>query len=310
MAKKSTRWMEHTEKISSNLREHQYRRAIALLCQQISNRYYPQTQGDMRTIRTGGGHSSDAWVSVNAHNWDWHDEVSRWDPKKIEKLYGLTPEKLSHAYERLAIDQAHYDPLERWYLLTQFISLSEREKLNGDALRAETLRAGAHMLRLLYKDLYKEELPHPNEVTRTIINHFPELEVRRDTRRYLELVANRFGINPQPRLTLIVEGESEEAAVMQIFEEYYGIHPGRFGIETIVPGSVDNATGNKKQDRFRAILRLIDYLHHHQTFTFLILDNENYASNLKKEAKKAISIHSEQRSVTRPEYIQIKKKAK
>ena len=49
----------------------------------------------------------------------------------------------------------------------------------------------------------------------------------------------------------------------------------------------------------------MDYLHHHQTFTFLILDNENYAKRLKDEARKAKSIHAQRRYVTRPEYIQI-----
>ena len=303
--KNGTRWMEYTEQSASSLRDHEHRRATALLCQHISNRYYPQTQGDMRTRRTSRGHSSDQWVSVNAIKWDWETEVCRWGPKITEKLYGLTPEKLRYAYETLSIYQANCDPIENWYLLTQFISLTEREKLKGDALRAETLRTGAHMLRLLYKDLYEDELSHPNEVTRTIINHFPELEVRSDTRRYLEFVTNRFNINPQPRLSLIVEGESEEAAITQIFEEYYGLHPGTLGIEIIVLGGVGTATGNKKDDRFRAIFRLIDYLHHHQTFTFLVLDNENYATNLKEEAEKAKSIHSDRRYVTKPEYIRI-----
>ena len=303
--KKGIRWMEYTEQSASSLRDHEFRRAIALLCQHISNRYYPQTQSDMRTRRTSRGHSSDRWVSVNALKWEWETEVYRWDPKKTEKLYGLTPEKLRHAYETLAITQAHCDPIAHWYQLTQFISLHERERLKDDALRAETLRAGAHLLRLLHQDLYEEELPHPNEVAGTIINHIPELEVRSDTRRYLEFVTNRFGINPQPRLSLIVEGESEEAAITQIFEEYYGLHLGTLGIEIIVLGSVNNATGNKKQDRFTAILRLIDYLHHHQTFAFLLLDDENYASDLKKEAKKRISILSDSRYVTRPEYIRI-----
>jgi hypothetical protein len=59
------------------------------------------------------------------------------------------------------------------------------------------------------------------------------------------------------------------------------------------------------QDRFRAILLQIDYLHHHQTLAFLILDNENYARRLKEEARKAKSIHSTARYVTRPEYIRI-----
>ena len=97
--------MEYTEQSASGLRDPEFRRAIALLCQHISNRYYPQTQGDMRTRRTSRGHSSDRWVSVNALKWDWETEACRWDPQKTEKLYGLTPEKLRHAYETLAIAQ-------------------------------------------------------------------------------------------------------------------------------------------------------------------------------------------------------------
>ena len=91
----------------------------------------------------------------------------------------------------------------------------------------------------------------------------------------------------------------------KIFEKYFGAHPGMYGIEIIVLGSVDVATGSKRDDRFRAILRLIDYLHHHQTITFLILDNENYAEKLKRQARKSKSIHSNQRYVTRQEYIRI-----
>ena len=263
----------------------------------------------MRTRQVGGGYYSDNWITIDGLDWDWRTEARLWDPKETELLYELTPQKLDHAYRRLAMDQAHCDPMEPWYQLTQFISIHERGKLKGDALRAETIRAGAQMLRLLYVDLYGHELPHPNEVTRTIIRHEPELEAREDPRRHLELVANRFGVNPQPRLSLIVEGKSEEVAVKRIFTEYFGIHPGVCGIEIIALGGVGNATGGKKHDRFRAILRLIDYLHHHQTVAFLILDNENYARRLKEAAKGAKSIHAGRRYVTRTEYIRIWRKS-
>lgn len=297
-------WMKYADSIWESLRTHGFRRSVALLCQFISNRYYPKTQGDQRTFCVGGGSSSDKWIVVDGHDWDWHEEVRSWNPHTAEHCFNLTSGKLRHAYKTLAIAQEFSDPLARWYQLTQFISVDERKKLKGDALRAETLREGAQMLRLLYKDLYGEELPHPNEVTGTIINYIPELSIRQDSRRYLEFVVNRFKLNPQPTLSLIVEGQSEEAAVRKTFEKYFGAHPGTYGIEIIVLGGVDIATG-AKEDRFRAILRLIDYLHHHQTLTFLILDNENYAKNLKQEAQKAKSIHSERRYVTRPEYIRI-----
>lgn len=304
--KKGEHWMQDAESLLMIWRTHEYRRSVALLCQYISNRYYPQTQGDQRTIQVPQGKTfSDGWIRLYAHDWNWNEEVRNWNPHTAERLFNLTTNKLRHAYNGLAIAQEHCYPLEHWYQLTQFISIRERARLKGDALLAETLRDGAHMLRLLHKDLYGEELPHPNEVSGTIITHIPELTVRNDTRQYLEYVVNRFGINPRPKLSLLVEGQSEEIVVRKIFEEYFGTHPGIYGIEIIVLGSVNVATGSKKVDRFRAIFRLVDYLHHHQTITFLILDNENYAEKLKQEARKAKSIHNSQRYVTRPEYIRI-----
>ena len=38
---------------------------------------------------------------------------------------------------------------------------------------------------------------------------FPNSETRKDTRRYLELVVNRYDLNPQPTVSLILEGASE-----------------------------------------------------------------------------------------------------
>ena len=108
--KAGNRWMEYAQSCTAGLRDHQYRRAVALLCQHISNRYFPETQSDMRTIQIRTGHSSDQWIVVHAHDWDWHEEARRWDPRKTEKLYALTPAKLRHAYRGLAMDQARCDP--------------------------------------------------------------------------------------------------------------------------------------------------------------------------------------------------------
>lgn len=295
--------MQIAEKIAIALREGQHPRAVALLCQHISNRYFPHTQTNMRTIQVEYGLFNDTWISSGLYNWNWHREAQRWDPKRIETLYSLTPEKLSQAYKGLAMSQASCDPIERWYELTQFISVDMRKKLKGAALRSETIRNGAQMLRLLYKDLYGEDLRHPNEISRTFLP-LPEMEVRKDTRLHLEFVANRFRVNPQPLLCLFVEGQTEEFAVTRIFEKYYGLHPGKHGIEIICLGGVDNATGNDK-DHFGGIIRLIDYLHHHQTLSFLILDNENRAKKFKEKLLKAKSIHNNKRFVTQEKSIKV-----
>jgi hypothetical protein len=297
-------WLQHSLHDIQSLRIHEYRRSIALLCQLISNRYYPQTQSDERTIQVSNGFYQDAWISIHAQKWDWYEQVRRWRPQETASFFQLTPRKLRHAFETLSTAQDTCDPLSDWYQLVRFVSLRERSRLKGDALRAETLRSGAQMLRFLYSDLYGEELPHPNEIGRTIITHMPELEVRRDKRRFLEFVVNRFGLNPQPRAAILVEGASEKRALEMVFEGHLGLHPGTLGIEIIDLKGVNTATGGK-QDRFRAILRLVDYLHHHQTFAFLILDNENSAKQLKAAAKKAKSIHHNRRHVTRPEYVAV-----
>ena len=52
-------WLENAKQCMESLRTHEYRRSVALLCQCISNRYYPQTQGDQRTIQISQGSSSD-----------------------------------------------------------------------------------------------------------------------------------------------------------------------------------------------------------------------------------------------------------
>ena len=303
-SKKGEEWVEIFESIASRLRNHEHRRSQALLCQFISNRYYPHTQSDQREFRISNALYSDRWVFVNPRSWDWNVYVRDWKPRKTERLFRLTPEKLRRTYESLSIAQKACDPLERWYGLVQFISVNEQRRLKGSALKAETLRSGAHMLRLLYRDLYGEDLPHPNEVTGIVVNHVPEMEARTDTRRYLEFVSNRYGVNPQPKLCLIVEGHSEKRAVWKIFESWFGADPGKFGIEVITIGGVSNATGGKKSQH-SAILRLMDYLHHHQTFTFLILDNENDAKDLKNKAEEAKSIHGKRRYVTRREYIKV-----
>ncbi len=161
--KHGDRWMEYAETCLAQLRDHQYRCAVALLCQHISNRYFPQTQTDMRNIQVRRGHSSDSWIVIDDHDWDWEKEARNWVPRRTEQLYALTPEKLRHAYRSLAVEQARCDPIEHWYQLTQFISIHERRKLKGDALRAETMRAGAQMLRLLSFDLYGENCRTPTK---------------------------------------------------------------------------------------------------------------------------------------------------
>ena len=56
------------------------------------------------------------------------------------------------------MQQASDDPIARWYQLIRFVSVEQREKLKGRALASLTMREGAMMIGLLYKDLYGSDL--------------------------------------------------------------------------------------------------------------------------------------------------------
>lgn len=284
----------------------EFRQAIPVLCQYIANRYYPLTQTNQRTYTySESGYSEDLWIVVNGFNWDWHEYVREFDPKEVEQRFALTRSILERAYREISNSANFCDPLEHWANLVEFVSLRQKKNLKAKALRALALRDAANMLRLLYRDLYAEDLRPSYEMSGQVITHCPELEIRDDVRHHLEFVANRYDLNPQPKLVLFVEGESEIILINAIFKDYFGVHPGVSGIELVNLRGVNNATGNRRTDRFQAIFRLVDYLHHHQTLTYLILDRENYAEKLKNAAKKAKSIHGQGRLAIPPSHIKL-----
>jgi hypothetical protein len=124
----ASHWIELAREEANVLRNPQYRGSRDLLCQFISDRYYPETQGDMRTIHISHSHYSDRWINIRSRDWDWYEVVRRWDPHDVESLFELTPEKLEHAYRGLAVEQASCDPLQRWHQLVQFVSVRERDE--------------------------------------------------------------------------------------------------------------------------------------------------------------------------------------
>src|SRR5258705_444212 len=139
----------------------------------------------------------------------------------------------------------------------------------------------------------------------TVIQRVPDVIVEDDPLRALELVANDFGVNPKPQVVLFVEGATELAAVPRLFDKMFATTPNIIGIELVSLGGVSNATGGK-DSTYSALWRLIDYLHHHQTIAFVLLDNEGLAPvNIGKGLRRAQSIHFPDRRATRPNYVKL-----
>lgn len=124
----------------------------AAICQVISNRYFPFTQSDRRTMRVSG-YGGDSGP-------DFFEYCRTWDAEAVLDDLGVTVEDIKRQ-ERLAFEAKLADPLEKWYGLVSFISVNQREKLKGSALYARSLYAMEHMLRLFYEDVTGVELDPP-----------------------------------------------------------------------------------------------------------------------------------------------------
>lgn len=271
---------------------------ISVISQIISDRYYPKTQTDERRVIVPGGHSG-------FHSWDWYEFARHWDAPRVAAELYLSKEEVRRLYERVFLSYRTIDPLENWRGLVRFVAVAKRQQLKGDALRALTLGEMARMFRLFYQDAFGERLDPHEEFGGTVIHRTPDIAVEDDPLRALELVANNFGVNPKPQLVLFVEGATELAVVPLLFDRLYATTPGVLGIELVSVGGVSNATGGKDSS-YSALWRLIDYLHHHQTIAFVLLDNEGLAPvNIGKGLRRAHSIHFPDRRVTRPDYVKL-----
>lgn len=271
---------------------------VALLCQLIANRYFCQTQGDERRITV-----------TSRIGWDWEEYARHWSPEGVVKAFSIDSASLKSLFEMMDRAWGSTDPLSGWYNLARFISVDKRKRLTGDALRGLSLREMAHMLRLLHHAVFGETLPGLGESAGSILTRIPDVNPMNDPLLALELVANDFGVNPKPRLVLFVEGATELAVIPIVLERLFGASPAVLGIELCSLGGVGNAADGR-ENPLSALWRLIDYLHHHQTLAFVLMDNEGLAStNLRDGLTRAPSIHLPERMATNPDYVRLWQKS-
>lgn len=263
--------------------------AAANICQVISNRYFPETQSDRRTIRISGYYDHRIWEEC----------CRKWDAKAALTNIGISTEKLRHLQERVAIDARFADPLEHWYGLISFVSVDQKEKLKDRALLAQTLYSMEHMLRLFYKDIVGDELPQPDEMQERWKDRFYGDGVTKNELQYLEFLANQYHLNPRPSLILVVEGDGEAEQFPRLAKELLGYSFSRLGIEVVNLQGVGNLTGKKGIERF------IDAYHHRQTIVFIIVDNEGRLDDIRKKLIQAKTKYNTKRRVTIGEYIRI-----
>lgn len=119
----------------------------------------------------------------------------------------------------------------------------------------------------------------------------------------LEFLANRYHLNPKPRLIFAVEGQGEEKQFPRLAEKIYGVPFSRVGIEVVNLNGIDGFTGKKNLDKYSALEKFIDYHHSRQTYVFIVLDNEGRAAQVAKALLGLKSKFHPKRKVTREKNI-------
>lgn len=289
-----TRIYDNKERILDSHRSQTQADVAAAVCQAISNRYFPYTQSDRRTMRV----TSSAFLQAA----DWDKYRRQWDPKSVLTELGLDLSGLERLCHMVEADAREVDPMEKWHELIRFVSVEKKQQLKGRAQLALTLYAMNLMLSLFYKDLTGKEVSLRG-VTSEDQEYYYGTGVSKNLFEYLRYLVNEFHLNPKPALILVVEGDGESNEFPRLAQKVFGEPFAQLGIEVRNLKGVSNFAGKKSSDKYGALEKFIDYNHDKQTYVFVILDNEGRAPEVKAKLITKTSEMFPKRTVTREEYI-------
>ncbi len=237
--KKIKRIISRANNIISKKKEIVSRNAIIpLVCQVLSNRYFPLTQTDGRRIILN---------DIYSDEWDWYEYRRKWEPEKILSDLEMKPEDIRDLQKNLSHRASNIDPIEKWSELIHFISIDKKDKLKDNALFAQTIYSTEMMLRLFYKDITGEDLPSPDETNGKWKEHVYGIDVVENELEYLEFISNIYHVNPKPNLILVVEGHGEEKQIPRLVRELFGINFSTIGINIFNLKGIGNFEGNRHE---------------------------------------------------------------
>ena len=232
----------------------------------IQNKYLPIVKQPGHIIVTGDRHSP-----TNNLYERWYDLQKRIIPKEIVRALGLEAKDIDDYRGSIGGYGRSIDPLNDWYDLIKYITYGKRQKLKGKALLAQDFYLISDMLALLLEDLTGEKQLETGSLDDTMRGRGKarvyDKELNYVDRDVLIKLLREYGINPRPRLVLIVEGDTEEVA-FPIIANAMGIPLERYGIQII------NIQGVDKHPRELIVHHSIPDIYPERTKVFLIFDKE------------------------------------
>ena len=226
----------------------------------IQNKYLPVAKQPGYISVTGDIHS----LTNNLYE-RWYDLQIKIIPKEIVSALGLEAEKIKEYRGLIGSYGLSIDPLKAWYDLIKYIKHDKRQKLKGAALLAQDFYLISDILALLLEDLTGEKQLETGSISDTMQGRgkarFYGKELNYVDRDVLIKLLREYGLNPRPRLVLIIEGDAEEIAFPTIANAM-GIPLERYGIQII------NIRGVDKGPR--------ELIIHHSTPDIYRMDKEYY----------------------------------
>lgn len=258
------------------------------LCHFLSQRYLPEAESDGLLITV---------PAKDFTKFDFFEFRRAWNPKDFLEYIECTTDEIKDAWEWLVHSADWENPLSRWDDLVALVKRERRKQLKGDALLAELLKTMARMLMLFYKELTGIEL-YPRGDSPEEVEVFRGKGVTKDDLRYKEFVANEFGVNPRPKLILMVEGHGEFTEIPKLLLWSFGKSISSYGIQIVNLETISEFSSDK-------MVRFIDHYHHLQTIVYFVLDNENRARQTRDSLLRRRSRYVQGLSLTKKDFFRI-----
>ncbi len=261
-----------------NERHHEYLKVEALLLQ-VEPLVHAQLDTRVRTHPYAGESFDGYYVWANAQ-----------DGPGILTTVGLTVEQVTSWYESLVHAARSSDPLREWRFLMRHIRHGKREELKGVALRAHSLYDAAEILRRYLETYHAETLAErgivlleehdmskigdPSEIRAFNQRFYTSARIADADRTVLRRIIREFDLDPQPRMTWFVEGDTEDA-----FLKHYAaaMHAdlAKIGVEVM------NVEGVGGLDSRRLRL-LLDRFKREECFTFASVDADKRNDHIRQ----------------------------
>lgn len=215
--------------------------------------------------------------------WDkWFEWTQKFDPETILKKSGFTVEQIKNWRLHFAAQASFVDPLRNWYILIQHIPYSKREKLKRDALLAQDYYEIVDMLGRFLFDLTGEKQLDADDLTNGMRGSWKKRRYGREVdyknREVLQKVVTEYGINPQDKVLLIVEGPTEQEAIPRIAQAM-GFDFENLGIRTFPLKGAGEIVPKRSE-------KLLEYLAIATITTpYIILDNHHEVEKTLKRLK-------------------------